>query len=76
MKIRSINKWMAASLFFILFALNASAQELITVKGTVYSADAKKILPNVQIYSMHAKRTVISDSTGAFAIQLDNRNAR
>ncbi|MBD9179393.1 MAG: SusC/RagA family protein, partial [Odoribacter splanchnicus] len=67
---------MAASLFFILFALNASAQELITVKGTVYSADAKKILPNVQIYSMHAKRTVISDSTGAFTIQLDDRNAR
>lgn len=43
MKIRSINKWIAASLFFIILALNASAQELITVKGTVYSADAKKL---------------------------------
>lgn len=76
MKIRSINKWIAASLFFIMLALDASAQELITVKGTVYSADAKKTLPDVQIYSMHAKRTVISDSTGAFSIQVNDRYAQ
>lgn len=76
MKIRTINKWITASLFFILLTLGASAQELITVKGTVYSAYSKKALPDVQVYSMSAKRTVISDSKGEFSLQVTDPYAR
>lgn len=76
MKIRTINRWMATSMLFLLIALNASADNLITIKGTVYSADNKKALSGVQIYSINAKKTVVSDSVGGFTIQLNDRNAR
>lgn len=75
MKIRTINKWIAAGIFFMLLALEVSAGGLITVKGHIYSADTKKALPEVQVYSFNAKHTVTADSTGKFSIQVDDRNA-
>lgn len=65
---------------FVWSSMTVQAQEKkkdewITVKGTVYRADTHESLPNVQVMSSSAAKSVITKATGKFTIKLQREKA-
>ena len=53
---------------FMLVSVGLQAQEKLTVKGWVYSADSRQPLQGVQLYSQDAEGSSVTDSLGGFSI--------
>lgn len=66
----NITKHICAGILLLLLSSALSAQELITVKGKVFSADKKQPIANAQVSSFDAKATAYTEEDGTFTIQV------
>lgn len=71
----NITKHICAGLTLLLLSSALSAQELITVKGKVLSADKKQPIANAQVSSFDAKATAYTEGDGTFTIKVYDGNA-
>lgn len=71
----NIMKHICAGILLLLLSSALSAQELITVKGKVLSADKKQPIANAQVSSFDAKATAYTEDDGTFSIQVYNGKA-
>lgn len=71
----NITKYIYTGLLLLLLSSAVSAQELITIKGKILSADKKQPIANAQVSSMDAKGSSYTEADGTFTIKVFIPNA-
>lgn len=69
---RSMIKYISLAILLLYFTAGMSAQSLITVKGKVLDAASKLPLENVQVSSLSAKSTALTNDKGEFNIEVSD----
>ena len=75
MMVKWSNKCVYIGIWLMLVSIGLQAQEQLTVKGRVYSAENREPLSGVQVYSQDAKGSSVTDSLGQFTIVVGDPDA-
>lgn len=63
------------SILMLCLAFSLAAQEKIKIEGVVYNAMSRKPLPNVQVSSVHAPKSAVTDAEGYFSIEVSSKRS-
>lgn len=72
---KMVNRYLCISMLLLLIVQHLSAQEKITVTGNIFDAVTRQPLGEVRVYSVNAKETSVTDSTGKFLMTIGDSNA-
>lgn len=75
MMVKWSNKCVYIGIWLMLVSIGLQAQEQLTVKGWVYSAEKRQPLSGVQVYSQDAKGSSVTDSLGQFSMVVSDPDA-
>ena len=71
----NMSKRILMSVLMLLIVIGLPAQEKIKIEGVVYNAMSKKPMPDVQVSSMQASKSAMTDENGAFSIEVNTVRA-
>ena len=66
----NMSKRILMSVLMLLIVIGLPAQEKIKIEGVVYNAMSKKPMPDVQVSSVQASKSAMTDENGAFSLSL------
>lgn len=71
----NMSKRILMSVLMLLIVIGLPAQEKIKIEGVVYNAMSKKPMPDVQVSSLQASKSAMTDENGAFSIEVTSARA-